>query len=119
MSVFVRFKCQFCSAAPDEQTQLSLEGQLRELVFAEYLDALPGMWLVWHGGGPLGPRRYACDDHRADLTAFLRMHYGTIGYQVWKMPPYAMTRRSRDTELAIAKGGLSPMPKWGFGPKVG
>jgi hypothetical protein len=35
------------------------------------------------------------------------------------MPPYAMTRRSRDTELAIGKGGLSPMPKWAFGPKVG
>jgi hypothetical protein len=118
MPTFVRFKCQFCSAAPDAETQVSLEGQLRELVFAEYLDALPGHWLVWHGGGPLGPRRYACKEHRGDLTGFLRGHYGTIGYQVWAMPPYPMTRRSRDTELAIAKGGLSPMPKWGFGPKV-
>jgi hypothetical protein len=119
MSVRVRFQCQFCDAAPDRVTQQSLESQLRELVFGEYLDAPPGDWLVWHGGGPLGPRRYACFEHRGDLTAFLRNHYGTIGYQVWKVGPYPMTRRSADTDLAVAKGGLSPMPKWAFGPKIG
>jgi len=119
MSVRVRFQCQFCNASPDRVTQTSLESQLRELVFGEYLDAPPGDWLVWHGGGPLGPRRYACKSHRGELTAFLRNHYGTIGYQVWKRGPYPMTRRSADTALAVAKGGLSPMPKWAFGPKVG
>ncbi|HWH11492.1 MAG TPA: hypothetical protein VG165_10230 [Solirubrobacteraceae bacterium] len=119
MPVRVRFQCQFCNAAPDRVTQLSLESQLRELVFGEYLDAPPANWLVWHGGGPLGPRRYACFDHRGDLTAFLRNHYGTIGSQVWKVGPYPMTRRSSDTELAVSKGGLSPMPKWAFGPKIG
>ncbi len=118
MPVFVRFKCQFCDASPDPATQTSLEGQLRELVFGEYLDAPPGRWLVWHGGGPLGPRRYACAEHRGDLTSYLRGHYGCIGYQVWAMPPYAMTRRSGDTELAIANGGLSPMPKWGYGSRI-
>lgn len=118
MPVSVRFTCQFCDASPDTETQLSLEGQLRELVFGEYLDALPGLWLVWHGGGPLGPRRYSCREHRGDLTSYLRTHYGCIGYQVWAMGPYPMTRRSSDTERAIAKGGLSPIPKWGTGPKV-
>jgi hypothetical protein len=30
------------------------------------------------------------------------------------MPPYATSRRSSDTERAIARGGLSSMPKWGL-----
>jgi hypothetical protein len=30
MPVRVIFRCQFCSAVPDTQTQRSLEGQLRE-----------------------------------------------------------------------------------------
>jgi hypothetical protein len=29
------------------------------------------------------------------------------------MPPYATTRRSRDTERALRVGGMSSMPKWG------
>jgi hypothetical protein len=57
-------------------------------MFGEYLDAFPGRWLVWNGGGPLGPRRYACREHRGDLVAYLRYHYATVAAQVWKMPPY-------------------------------
>lgn len=30
-----------------------------------------------------------------------------------QLPPYATTRRSRDTERAVRLGGLSPMPNWG------
>jgi hypothetical protein len=112
MPVRVRFRCQFCDAAPDRETQRRLERGLRELVFGEYLDT--GSWLVWHGRGPLGPTRYACHEHRGDLVAYLREHYGTVAPHPWKMPPYAATRRSSDTEKAIARGGLSPMPKWGL-----
>jgi hypothetical protein len=113
MAVRVIFRCQFCSAAPDPETQRSLEGQLREMLFGEYLDALPGRWLVWHGHGPFGPNRYSCAEHRGDLTAYLREHYGSLGWHPWKMPPYATTRRSRDTERALRVGGMSSMPKWG------
>ena len=60
MPVRVRFRCQFCDAKPDPETQRRLERGLRELVFGEYLDVPPGRWLVWHGRGPLGPTRYAC-----------------------------------------------------------
>jgi hypothetical protein len=112
MPVRVRFHCQFCDAIPDGATQRRLERGLRELVFGEYLEA--GAWLVWHGHGPLGPTRWACEDHRGDLVAYVREHYGTVAPHPWKMPPYPTTRRSRDTERAIAHGGLSPGPKWGL-----
>ncbi|MGI8802047.1 MAG: hypothetical protein ACR2KV_07715 [Solirubrobacteraceae bacterium] len=82
------FRCQFCDATPDHGTQRSLQGQVSERMFGEYLDAFPGRWLVWNGGGPLGPRRYACRKHRGDLVAYLRYHYATVAAQVWKMPPY-------------------------------
>lgn len=108
------FRCQFCDAAPDAESQRGLEGQLRELAFGEYLDVRPGGWLAWHGRGPLGPTRYACPEHRGDLTAYVREHYGTIAPNPWKMPPYPTTMRSADTERAIRQGGLSPMPKWGY-----
>ena len=114
MPVRVVFRCQFCPAAPDAATQRGLEVGLRELVFGEYLDVPPGRWLVWHGRGPLGPTRYACGEHRGDLVAHVREHYGTIASHPWKMPPYATSRRSSDTERAIAKGGLGSMPKWGL-----
>ena len=113
MPVRVIFRCQFCPAAPDPETQRSLERQLRELVCGEYLDALPGRWLVWHGRGPFGPTRYACAEHRGDLTAYLREHYGTLGWQPWKMPPYPITRRSRDTDRALRLRALSPGSSWG------
>jgi len=76
---------------------------LRELVFGEYLDVPPGRWLVWHGRGPLGPTRYACEEHRGDLVADVREHYGTIASHPWKMPPYATTARSSDTERPALK----------------
>jgi len=110
----VIFRCQFCDAMPDPETQLTLEHQLRELVFGEYLDAPPGRWLAWHGRGPLGPVRYACAAHRGELTGYVREHYGTVAPHPWKRPPYPTTLRSADTELAISHGGLSPMPKWGY-----
>jgi len=110
----VIFRCQFCNTPPDSETQLTLERQLRELVFGEYLDAPPGRWLAWHGRGPLGPTRYACAAHRGELTAYVREHYGTVAPHPWKRPPYPTTLRSADTERAIRQGGLSSMPKWGY-----
>ena len=51
---------------------------------------MPGKWLVWHAGGLLGPRRYACPDHRKALLKNIRFHYAYCGEQwVWKRPPYA------------------------------
>ncbi len=114
MPTRVIFRCEFCTCAPDPLTQIALARQIRELAFGEYLDIAPGRWLVWLGGGPLGPRRYACGSHRGELTAFLRHHYGTVAPHPWKMPPYPMSVRSADTERAIRQGGLSAMPKWGL-----
>ena len=111
--VRVVFRCEFCPAEPDPETQRTLEQQLRELVFGEYLDAPPGRWLAWQGGGPLGPRRYACPEHRGELTAYRREHYGSIAPHPWKMAPYPITRRSPDTERAIRQGGLSSTNRFG------
>ena len=115
MPVHVVFRCQTCGAAPEADAQRALERSLRELAFGEYLDITPGRWLVWLGGGPLGPRRYACPAHRGELTADVREHYGTIAEHPWKRPPYPTSLRSSDTERAIRNGALSAMPKWGFG----
>jgi hypothetical protein len=112
MPVRVVFRCQTCGAAPDVATQRALERSLRELGFGEYLEVSPGRWLVWLGGGPLGPRQYACSRHRGELTADVREHYGTLAAHPWKRPPYPTTLRSADTERAIRAGGLSPMSKW-------
>jgi len=74
----------------------------------QYLDALPGRWLVWHGHGLLGPVRYACAEHRGDLTAFLRENYGTIAPHPWKRPPYPTHVRTAGTDRALrrkAQGG--------------
>ena len=114
MPVRVRFRCQFCDATPDPETQRRLERGLRELVFGEYLDAPPIAGSSGTDTARSGPTRYACAAHRGDLVAYVREHYGTIARHPWKMPPYATTRRSRDTERAIARGGLSSMPKWGL-----
>ena len=114
MSVNLIFRCDICGAQPERRTQTALERSLRELGFGEYLHIPVGRWLVWLGGGPLGPRRYACSAHRGELTADLREHYGTIAPHPWKMPPYPTSRRSADTERAIHQGALSPMPKWGY-----
>ncbi|HEX4364248.1 MAG TPA: transglutaminase family protein [Solirubrobacteraceae bacterium] len=96
MSVRLRFACEYCNALPDPDTQRSLRGQLRDGGSAPYLDALPGRWLVWRGGGRLGPRRYACATHRGELTAYLRQHYAAIHSCVWQMPPYAQVTPAGD-----------------------
>lgn len=101
MPVRVIFRCQFCSAEPDAATQLSLRGSVRQHVFGQYVDALPGRWLVWHGHGILGPTRYACSEHRGDLTAFLREHYGTVAPHPWKRPPYPTSVRTEGSERAM------------------
>ena len=114
MPVRVRFRCQFCDERPDAETQRALEGGLRELLFGEYLEAPPGRWLVWHGRGPLGPTRYACGAIAATSSPTCASTTGRSPRHPWKMPPYATTRRSADTDRAIANGGLSAMPKWGL-----
>lgn len=113
--VRVVFRCHTCGASPEGPAQAALERSLRELAFGEYLDVRPGRWLVWLGGGPLGPRRYACPAHRGELTADLREHYGTIAAHPWKRPPYPATLRSADTERAIRLGGLSRRSGWALG----
>ena len=60
VAVRIVFRCQFCDAVPAPATQRALERGLRELAFGAYVDVEPEQWLTWHGGGPLGPRRYAC-----------------------------------------------------------
>ena len=78
-----------CRARPDAETERSLVGTLRASDDTPPLvDALPGRWLVWRGGGPLGPRRYACATHRGELTAYLRLHYAAVNGCVWQRPPY-------------------------------
>ena len=106
------FRCEFCKAAPDPATQRSLERQLREMAFGQYVEVPPAGWLCWHGGGPLGPRRYACAEHRGELTAYLREHYGTIAPHPWKRPPYPTSVRSPDTERARRQRNPS-IPNWG------
>lgn len=87
MAVRVLFRCGHCDALPDRDTQRTLEGQLRERCFGEYLEAQPGGWLIWTAGGPLGATRYACPQHRRDLTDYLRVHHRAHS-GVWKSEPY-------------------------------
>jgi len=94
------FRCQFCAECPDPLTQMALESAMRQFTWGAYQDALPGKWLVWHGRGLYGPARYACADHRGDLVAFLRKHYGTLGFHPWKRPPYPSSLASSDTDHA-------------------
>ena len=76
MPVTVVFRCAFCDARPDPETQISLEHQLLDLRHGEYVDADPGHWLVWRGRGIYGPDQYACGEHRGELKAMLREQYG-------------------------------------------
>lgn len=89
MSVRVLFCCEQCGARPDAGTQRTLVGELRDRSFAEYLDAQPGGWLIWSGGGVFGAKRYACAQHRDDLLAELRRHHGAArSSAVWSQGPY-------------------------------
>ncbi|HEY1237201.1 MAG TPA: hypothetical protein VGE91_02615 [Solirubrobacterales bacterium] len=54
------FKCKVCGTRAEGPTHAALEAQLQELLFGTYLDAQPGNWLVWHGGGLYGSTLYAC-----------------------------------------------------------
>lgn len=118
MPVRLVFRCQFCTRQPDPLTQISLEKSVPEMIWGAYEDAMPEKWLIWHGRGLYGPARYACPEHRGDLVAFLRHNYGTIGWHPWKRPPYPVDLRNPDKDRAIAAGGRSAMPKWGYGPQV-
>ena len=113
MPVRVRFRCQFCDTAPGAETQRSLERGLRELVFGEYLDARSA---GWSGTGAARSARRATPAPSTAAISWPTCASTTARSPAhpWKMPPYATSRRSRDTELAIARGGLSPMPKWGL-----
>lgn len=86
MPVRVIFRCDFCRAHPDADTQRSLERQLQLLLHGTYVDAEPGNWLVWHGRGVYGRNMYACAEHRQTLKRYLRKHYG--GWHVWARGPH-------------------------------
>jgi hypothetical protein len=103
MSVRFIFRCQFCDAQPDPMTQLSLEQAMRERTWGAYQNALPGRWLVFHACGLYGAARYACPEHRGDLDSYLREHYGTIGFHVWKRPPYPSSLAHSRTDDAWFK----------------
>lgn len=89
MPVRVRFGCEHCDALPDDVTQRTLEGQLRDRTHGEFRDAQPGGWLIWTAGGALGSKLYACPEHRAELTSDVRRRFGAIRSVVWQPEPYA------------------------------
>jgi|tagenome__1003787_1003787.scaffolds.fasta_scaffold20730420_2 hypothetical protein len=80
MPVRLIFRCEFCKKLPGDATRRSLEGQLLELEWGQFTDALPEGWLIWAGKGPYGQTRYACAEHRIELRDFIRRHYGTLGW---------------------------------------
>lgn len=106
----VVFRCQFCQARPDAETQYWLEQQLLDVRHGEYLDAEPGNWLTWHGRGGYGPNRYACDEHRGDLKAMLRTEYGTLGRAPWAMGPHPWRYRKGTARARHILRGL-PAPR--------
>jgi hypothetical protein len=118
MPVRIVFRCEYCDAEPDAETQRALEAQLQELLFGTYLDAEPRRWLVWHGGGLYGRNRYACEQHRGELKATLREHYGTIGPHPWAMGPHPVKvyRRGRQQVRSRVGPGWEGRPS--FGPMV-
>jgi hypothetical protein len=85
MPVRLLFKCHTCGEGPDELTRAGLERELLDPRFGEYVDVAPGNWLLWHGRGLYGAALFACGEHRGELKAFLREHYGTIGRHPWAM----------------------------------
>jgi hypothetical protein len=57
----------------------------------------------------LGPRRYACPDHRKQLLKSIRFHYAYAGEQwVWKRPPFPQ----RWPPDGIAPDGTVVVPDW-------
>jgi hypothetical protein len=112
MAVRLIFRCEICSASPDPLTQASLERQLLHYRFGEYDDAGPGGWLVWHGRGLYGRTMYACREHRGELKAFLREHYGTVGPHPWSMKTYPSL--SAPDAGAARRRARTTTPKWGL-----
>lgn len=85
MSIRLLFKCEICAAAPDKLTQGSIERQLLNARFGQWVDAYPEKWLIWSGNGIYGATLYACGQHRGELKSFIREHYGAIGWHPWSM----------------------------------
>jgi hypothetical protein len=113
MPVACIFRCEFCDSRPDAETQIALERQLLDLRHGEYVDADPGHWLTWHGRGMYGRTRYSCHEHRGDLKAMLREHYGTLGWHPWAMGPHPWAgRRGTDKARRLARSlkGTFGMP---------
>lgn len=101
----VVFRCEVCSVRPDAETQVWLEHQLLDLRHGEYLDIEPGHWLVWHGRGLYGGIRYACADHRRELKASIRAHYGRLGSGPWAEGPHPWRfRKGTDRARRILRG---------------
>jgi len=105
--VTVVFRCEICGARPDLETQVALERQLLDLRHGEYVDARPSPpapWLTWHGRGIYGPVRYACGEHRGELKAAVRAHYGTLGWHPWAEGPHPWAgRRGSDRARMLAR----------------
>jgi len=103
------FQCDICGCLPDAATRDAIGASTREQLFGELIDAMPGNWLVWHAGGLLGPRRYACPDHRKQLLKTIRFHYAYAGEQwVWKRPPFPQ----RWPPDGAGKDGTLTIPDW-------
>ena len=88
MSYRLIFKCEVCGGCPDHLTQGSIERQLLNARFGEWVDAYPEKWLIWSGNGIYGATLYACGEHRGELKSFVREHYGAIGWHPWSMRTY-------------------------------
>ncbi len=104
------FRCATCGRTPGAQTRRALERELLDARFGEYVDAEPEHWLIWHGRGLYGAALFACGEHRGELKAYLREHYGTIGRHPWAMRSQPGGREidfDRVRRLARASG-----PKW-------
>src|ERR1700731_2405642 len=104
MPVAVVFRCCVCGVQPDTETRSDLERQMLDLRHGEYVDAEPGGWITWHGRGVYGPHRHACGAHRGELKAFLREHYGTLGWHPWAKGPHPWAgRRGTDRARRLAR----------------
>lgn len=113
MSCRLIFRCEFCDARPDEETEAGLVESLSLLMFGTYADIEPGNWLVWHGRGIYGPARYACALHREALKEHLRKHYGTLGPHPHAQGPHPVGMLRRETsEQMRRRRALMSYRKW-------
>ena len=104
------FTCEFCGARPDDETHHTLQRQMLDLRFGEYVDADPGNWLTWHGRGLYGRTRYSCGDHRGELKAALRESYGSLGWHPWAKGPHPWAgRRGSERARQLARALRSTM----------